>query len=87
MPYDIGDRATGRVVDVRPFGVFLELEDGSEGFLDASAMSEPWEPIPPADAWPVVGDVISGRSLGTRRGQTRVSVRPSCLAALTDPLA
>jgi len=70
--------------EVRVFGVFLELEDGSEGFVDAAAMSEPWLDIPEQQAWPRVGDIVTGRVVGVRDTQTRLSIRPSDLRALSE---
>lgn len=82
VSYEIGDPATGTVVRVVRFGLFLELEDGSQGFVDAAAMSEPPLPIPDEDTWPKVGDVITGRVVYQNHHQTRLSLRPSDLRRL-----
>lgn len=80
--YEVGDLVTGTVVAVRRFGIFLDLEDGSEGFVDGAAMSEPWLPIPEVDRWPRVGDVLTGRVVYVDDRRTRLSVRPSDLRQL-----
>ena len=84
MSYQPGDRATGVVVDVKRFGVFLALEDDTEGFIDGAGMSEPWLPIPDPETWPRVGETVTGRVLSCREHQTRLSIRPSDLRALSD---
>ncbi len=82
MGYELGERATGVVVDVQPYGVFLELEDGSEGFVDAGGMVDPPAPIPDDEMWPKPGDVVVGRVVLTGDKQTRLSLRPADLAML-----
>ncbi len=37
--YPIGSRVTGRVVNIMPYGAFVEIEDGVEGLIHVSEMS------------------------------------------------
>ncbi|MFW5861025.1 MAG: S1 RNA-binding domain-containing protein [Spirochaetota bacterium] len=37
--YNVGDRVTGKVVTLTNFGMFVEIEDGIEGFVSASDLS------------------------------------------------
>jgi len=37
--YNVGDRAAGKVVTLTNFGMFVEIEDGIEGFVSASDLS------------------------------------------------
>lgn len=74
VSYEIGNPATGTVVRVVQFGLFLELEDGTQGFVDGAAMSDPPLPIPAEDTWPKVGDVITGRVVYKNDHQTRLSL-------------
>lgn len=62
-----GGIVTGTVVDVRPFGAFVELSHGVHGLLHASE----WK------AEPTAGSTISVRIINVDLGGRRVSLTPA----------
>jgi len=61
--YPIGSRVSGKVVSLTDYGAFVELEEGVEGLIHVSAMSEP-SPLPGSQA-------DGAQSVGSHRREVR----------------
>ncbi len=82
--YPSGSEATGRVVEVRKYGAFVELEEGVEGLIHISELphrkgEDPLEGLQ-------VGDVIKARVIKVSRDDRRLllSIPKSKASAKTD---
>jgi ribosomal protein S1 len=82
--YERWQIVTGVVTDVRPFGVFLRLDEGSVGFVDLRGMTETWED--PPERFPEVGERVTGVVINPdRAGQVLLSLRGSDFSRARGP--
>ncbi len=71
--YPIGSRVRGRVVNLMPYGAFVELEDGVEGLVHVSEMS--WtRRIGKASDILAVGDVVEAVVLNVNKEEQKISL-------------
>ena len=61
MPYNVGDLVVGRVTNVKPYAAFLEFDDGSQGLLHISEISDAY--IRDIEKFTSVGDLIKVKVL------------------------
>jgi ribosomal protein S1 len=62
----VGSLVRGRVVDVQPFGVFVELADGVHGLVHESEYTDR----------PEVGTTVEAQILAMDPARARLSLRP-----------
>ena len=75
MSYNVGDLVIGKVINVKPYAAFLEFDDGSQGLLHISEISDAY--IRDIERFTSVGDLIKVKVLlidGTN-GFMRVSYK------------
>jgi len=71
--YPVGSRVKGRVVNVLPYGAFVELEDGVEGLIHVSEMS--WtRRINRASEVLAVGDEVEAVVLNVNKEEQKISL-------------
>ncbi len=71
----VGDKVTGKVAAVLPFGIFVSLEDGLEGLAHVSELS--WEKVEDPSTIYKVGQDVEAKviSLDHETGRVNLSVR------------
>ena len=73
IKYPEGSRITGKVVNIKPFGAFVELEPGVEGLVHISEMS--WtKKITDAHSFLKIGDTINAIVLDIDKENKRISL-------------
>ena len=73
IKYPEGSRITGKVVNIKPFGAFVELEPGVEGLVHISEMS--WtKKITDAHNFLKIGDTINAIVLDIDKENKRISL-------------
>jgi small subunit ribosomal protein S1 len=71
--YPIGSSATGKVMSITDYGVFVELETGVEGLVHISEMTWSKKPRHPSKIV-AVGEEVNVMVLNVDRDQTRISL-------------
>jgi len=73
VKYPVGSRVKGRVVNVMPYGAFVELEEGIEGLIHVSEMS--WtKKINRASDVVQVGDEVEAMVLDVQKDARKISL-------------
>lgn len=85
--YEVGQTVTGVVTQVAPFGAFVRLDDGIEGLVHVSELSE--EPVSSPGAVVKEGDVLTLKviRIDTQRRRIGLSLRQSEEAGQLPPEA
>lgn len=75
MPYQIGQLIIGKVIKVKPFAIFMSFEDGSEGLLHISEISDSY--VRDIEKYGSKGDEIKVKvvSIDESNGYLRVSLK------------
>ena len=75
MSYNVGDLVIGRVTNVKPYAAFLEFDDGSQGLLHISEISDSY--IRDIEKFGTVGDQLKVKilSIDNHNGFMRVSLK------------
>ena len=75
MPYQIGQLIIGKVIKVKPFAIFMSFEDGSEGLLHISEISDSY--VRDIEKYGSNGDEIKVKvvSIDESNGYLRVSLK------------
>ncbi len=75
MKYELNQLVIGRVISVKPYAIFLAFEDGVEGLLHISEISNNY--IRDIEKFGVVGDEIKVKilSIDKNNGFLRVSLK------------
>ncbi|MBL5981272.1 RNA-binding protein [Petrotoga sp. 8T1HF07.NaAc.6.1] len=69
-----GDSVKGKVVDIKKFGAFLELENGEEGFVHISKISKKY--VREISSFLKIGDEVQGKVIGrTKDGKYEISLK------------
>ncbi|MBI3486470.1 S1 RNA-binding domain-containing protein [Candidatus Daviesbacteria bacterium] len=68
----LGDKVTGKVAAVLPFGIFVTLSDGVEGLVHVSEIS--WEKVEDPAKLFKVGDEVSGQVISVDSNTNRVNL-------------
>ena len=71
--YPIGTRIKGRVVNIVPYGAFIELEKGVEGLIHVSELSWTKRVNNPSEML-AIGDVVEAMILSIDKGAKRISM-------------
>jgi len=73
VKYPVGEKVSGRIVNLMPYGAFVELEEGVEGLIHVSEMS--WvKKINKASDILNVGDEVEAVVLDLQREQQKISL-------------
>ncbi len=71
--YPVGSRIRGKVVNLVPYGAFVELEEGVEGLVHVSELS--WtKRVAKASDVLKVGDIVEAVVLGVNPGEQKISL-------------
>ena len=75
MSYEIGELIIGKVENVKPYALFLSFEDGSQGLLHISEISDSY--IRDIEKYGTVGDELKVKvlSIDEHNGFLRVSLK------------
>ena len=75
MPYQVGQLIVGKVIKVKPFAIFMSFEDGSEGLLHISEISDSY--VRDIEKYGSKGDEIKVKvvSIDESNGYLRVSLK------------
>jgi len=75
MPYQVGQSVIGKVIKVKPFAIFMSFEDGSEGLLHISEISDSY--VRDIEKYGSKGDEIKVKivSIDETNGYLRVSLK------------
>jgi small subunit ribosomal protein S1 len=78
--YPVGTRISGKVVNLVPYGAFVEIEEGVEGMVHVSEISWTKRVAKASDALTVGQEVDASSSTSTRtsRRSRSASARPKC---------
>ncbi len=71
--YPIGSRIKGRVVNIVPYGAFIELEKGVEGLIHVSELSWTKKVNNPSDML-AIGDIVETMILSMNKDAKRISM-------------
>ncbi len=71
--YPVGSKVEGEVVNIMPYGIFVELEPGVEGLVHVSEMSWVRRSINPSDLYKV-GDRVSAVVLNVDKDRRKISL-------------
>ena len=71
--YPVGSQVKGRVVNILPYGAFVELEEGVEGLVHISEMSWTRKFRDPSDIL-AIGDVVEAVVLSLDEGNEKISL-------------
>ena len=71
--YPIGSRIKGRVVNIVPYGAFIELEKGVEGLIHVSELSWTKKVNNPSDML-AIGDIVEAMILSMNKDAKRISM-------------
>ena len=80
--YNVGSKIKGKVVNIAPYGIFLELERGIEGLVHISDMSWTKKINNPSDMF-AIGDMVEANVLNVDKNSKRISLGVKQLE--TDP--
>lgn len=75
MSYQIGDLVIGKVINVKPYALFMSFEDGSQGLLHISELSNAY--IRDIEKYGTIGDEMCVKiiSIDPTNGFLRVSLK------------
>ena len=71
--YPLGAKVTGRVVNLVPYGVFIELEEGVEGLVHVTELSWTKRITKPSDVMKI-GEEVSAVVLGIQKDEQKISL-------------
>ena len=71
--YKVGDKVKGKVVNILPYGVFVELEKGIEGLVHVSEISWTKRVNNPGEMF-AVGDILETQVLSVEKESRRISL-------------
>lgn len=71
--YKVGDKLKGKVVNILPYGVFVELEKGIEGLIHVSEISWTKRISNPGEMF-AVGDILETQVLSVDKDSRRISL-------------
>ena len=71
--YSVGTKVKGKVVNILPYGVFVELEKGIEGLIHISEMSWTKRVSNPGEMF-AVGDMVEAQILSIEKESRRISL-------------
>ncbi len=71
--YPVGSRVKGRVVNILPYGAFIELEKGLEGLCHISELSWTRRVAHPSEML-AIGDIVEAQVLGVDRANEKISL-------------
>lgn len=85
-----GNVVKGKVIDIKKFGAFVELEGGKQGFIHISKVSKKY--VKSVTDFLSMGQEIEGKVIGTTKdGKLELSLRdsdtPIAVAAVEDSAA
>lgn len=83
--YRPGTKVTGKVTSVTDFGVFLEIEDGIEGLIHVSELSQ--EKVASPKDFAAVGDLIEAMVLTIDSADKKIALSVKALAGHADKQA
>lgn len=83
--YKPGTKVTGKVTSVTDFGVFLEIEDGIEGLIHVSELSQ--EKVASPKDFASVGDTIEAMVLNVDTVDKKIALSVKALAGYADKQA
>lgn len=78
--YPIGSKVKGKVVNIMPYGVFVEIEKGVEGLLHASEISWQKKMVNPQEMY-AIGDIIEVQVISIDKDTKRISLSVKQLEA------
>ena len=75
MPYQVGQLVIGKVIKVKPFAIFMSFDDGAEGLLHISEISDSY--VRDIEKYGSKGDEIKVKivSIDETNGYLRVSLK------------
>lgn len=71
--YPVGTKVKGKVVNIMPYGVFVEVEKGIEGLLHASEISWQKKMVNPQEMF-AIGDIIEVQIISVDKDAKRISL-------------
>ena len=71
--YPVGAKVKGKVVNIMPYGVFIEIEKGVEGLLHASEISWQKKMVNPQEMF-AIGDMVEVQIISIDRDAKRISL-------------
>ena len=71
--YPVGSKIKGKVVNIMPYGVFIEIEKGIEGLLHASEISWQKKIVNPQEMF-AIGDIVEVQVLNVDKDAKRISL-------------
>jgi len=71
--YSVGTKIKGKVVNIMPYGVFIELEKGIEGLIHVSEMSWTKRIVNPGEMF-AIGDILETQVLNVDKEARRISL-------------
>lgn len=71
--YKVGDKVKGKVVNILPYGVFVELEKGIEGLVHVSEISWTKRISNPGEMF-AIGDILETQVLSVEKDSRRISL-------------
>lgn len=71
--YPIGSKIKGKVVNIMPYGVFVEIEKGIEGLLHASEITWQKKMVNPQEMF-AIGDIIEVQVISVDKDAKRISL-------------
>lgn len=71
--YSVGAKIKGKVVNILPYGVFVELEKGIEGLIHISEISWTKRGIQPSEMF-AIGDILETQVLSVDKESRRISL-------------
>ncbi len=78
--YPVGSKVKGKVVNIMPYGVFVEIEKGIEGLLHSSEISWQKKMVNPQEMF-AIGDIIEVQILNIEKDTKRISLSMKQLEA------
>lgn len=78
--YPVGSRVKGKIVNIMPYGVFVEIEKGIEGLLHASEVSWQKKMVNPQEIF-AIGDIIEIQIISIDKDARRISLSTKQLEA------
>ncbi len=71
--YPVGSKIKGKVVNIMPYGVFIEIEKGIEGLLHSSEITWQKKTINPQEMF-AIGDIIEVQIINIEKETKRISL-------------
>lgn len=71
--YPVGSKVKGKIVNIMPYGVFIEIEKGIEGLLHASEISWQKKMINPQEMF-AIGDIVEVQIISVDKDAKRISL-------------